>query len=517
MTASSDHVQLHDIHKRFGETVALQGCSLTVKPGEVHAIVGENGSGKSTLAKILSGVVMPDQGGVSIFGEAPRHPIHARELGVATIFQEILVAEPLSVAENIFVGSDSLWKQSKTPTEKRSLSRDLLKRFTGEDVDPDTPVRNLPLSIRQWIVIARALVSDPKLLILDESSAALDLDATARLHTEIRRLRDKGCCLVIVTHRIAELIRITDQATVLRDGSVIGELAGADITEANLLRLMSPNRGRLDAAPGHAQAPARSRGERLLSARGLATAEAAPAFDFDLYAGEIVGATGLDGQGHGDFLRIVTGLKAPAAGRVERQTDGAGTPIESLQDAVASGLAFISGDRAREGIFPNLSIFENFSVPLYRRRSSRFGWIDKAALARAFAAEIARLSIKLAAWSNRITSLSGGNQQKVLIGRALAAEPRILVLDDPARGVDVGTKRELYVELQAFAAAGGAVIYLSSEIEEFFEFADRVLVFRNGAPFRTVPAERIAEHTLLAAMFGHDETDGLSFDEETAS
>ncbi len=518
MSDTSDQVLLRDIHKRFGETVALKGCSLTIRPGEVHAIVGENGSGKSTLAKILSGVVLPDSGKISIFGQSPKHPIAARKLGVATIFQEVLVADPLSVAENIFVGADSLWSQGKSQAEKKAISRELLQRFTGEDIDPEMLVRTLPLSIRQWIVIARALVSDPRLLILDESSAALDLDATARLHTEIRKLRDRGCCVVIVTHRIAELIRITDHATVLRDGAVIGELAGEEITEANLLGLMSPNRGVLD-APVQAMAPAEQRafGPRLLSVSGLSVVDAAPAFDFELRAGQIVGVTGLDGQGQGDFLRIASGLKPAAAGRVEIEGAGAGRRVVGLRDAVDGGMAFISGDRAREGIFPNLSIFENFSVPLYRSRSGKLGWIDRAALALDFAAEVARLSVKMGAWSNRITSLSGGNQQKVLIGRALAAKPRILVLDDPARGVDVGTKRELYAELKAFAAEGGAVIYLSSEIEEFFDFADRVLVFRGGGLFRTIPSERIAEHSLLAAMFGHEESEGLSFDLEDAS
>ncbi|MEI9922467.1 MAG: ATP-binding cassette domain-containing protein [Bradyrhizobium sp.] len=240
-------VLVQNVSKRFGETTALNGCSLTISPGEVHAIVGENGSGKSTLAKMISGVVLPDSGRVSIFGRSPRDPMEARALGVAMIFQEVLVAETLSVADNIFAGTDSLWKRSRTRAVARRQCRDLLKRFTETEIDPDTIVRNLPLNVQQWIVIARALLANPRVLILDESSAALDLDASARLHTEIKRLRENGCCIIIVTHRIAELVRIADRTTVLRDGEVVDEFVGADINESRLLSAMSAKRIILEA------------------------------------------------------------------------------------------------------------------------------------------------------------------------------------------------------------------------------------------------------------------------------
>ncbi|MER8695309.1 sugar ABC transporter ATP-binding protein [Mesorhizobium opportunistum] len=516
MTEVRNEIVLQDIRKRFGETIALDGCSLTIKPGEVHAIVGENGSGKSTLAKILSGVVLPDSGTLSVFGQVPQTPMQARRLGVATIFQEVLVAESLPVVDNIFAGSDSLWRRSRSRAIARSQSRDILQRFTGLDIDPDTLVRNLPLSVRQWIVIARALVAKPRMLILDESSAALDLDATARLHAEIRKLRDDGCCVVIVTHRIAELIRITDRATVLRDGSVVGQLIGSEITEASLIGLMSPKQSNTGSPQERFAAQRRFGGGPILSASAVSVAIGAKPLDFVMSEGEIVGVTGLDGQGQANFLRVAAGILPPFAGEVTAGPVGRSVRVATLNDAVNQGIAYVSGDRAREGIFPNLSVLENFSLAHYRRHFGEFGWIDWKPLKKAFAVERTKLAIRMGQSSNRITSLSGGNQQKVLIGRALARAPRIMVLDDPARGVDVATKRELYALLKDFAAAGGAVLYLSSEIEEFMGFADRVLIFRDGSLFRTLPGGELSEHALLAGMFGHADASAISFELEAA-
>ena len=240
----------------------------------------------------------------------------------------------------------------------------------------------------------------------------------------------------------------------------------------------------------------------MLSAIDISVGPSAPRFDFHLHAGEIVGATGLDGQGHGDFLRVVAGLSPPFSGSITVAGRNSPEPVRDLSEATAKGIAYISGDRAHDGIFPNLSIFENFALPLYRSTFGEFGWIDPRPLEQAFVDEIRRLSIKVARASNLISSLSGGNQQKVLIGRALAVAPRMIILDDPARGVDVGTKRELHAQLKDFAGRGGAVIYLSSEIEEFFDFADCVLVFRNKTVFKTFPSANFSEHALLAAMFG---------------
>jgi ribose transport system ATP-binding protein len=501
---AGDAVVIDRVSKAFGETQALKDCSFRARAGEIHAIVGENGSGKSTLAKILSGVIDPDHGDVRVFGKRPRSPVDARKLGVATIFQEILVADEASVFDNLYVGSGGFWFSSRGKVERRETARQLLRKLTQNDIDLDSRVGDFSLNIKQWIVISRALLTNPRVLILDESSAALDLDATNRLHEEMRRLRDGGASVIIVTHRIAELVKITDRATILRDGEVAGELAEGEINEHNLLSLMTPpSRMRRMANRGAVEPSRRAAGDVVLAAKRLQAQFGASPFDFELHKGEIVGIAGLDGQGQDNFVRRIAGIGFALDGEIEANAPGGRRAIHSLQDADALGVCYVSGDRKREGIFPNLSIFENLAMALYRRNSGWLGWLRKAPVWAAYAAEVRRFSIKTGSAYDRITSLSGGNQQKVLIGRAFARSPAIIVLNDPARGVDLGTKVELYDELRRYAADGGAVLYLSSEIEEFLGFADRVAVFHKGAVFRVLGGEDVTEDKMLAAMFGH--------------
>lgn len=498
----SADVVVSDLTKRFGETVALKRCSLRIRPGEIHAIVGENGSGKSTLAKIISGVIPPDSGTVSVFGKTPTSPIVARHLGIATIFQEILVADCATVTENLFVGSGGLLRREPSRREARDRSRALMRRFTEEDIDPDQIVGTLPLSVKQWIVIGRALLAEPKVLIFDESSAALDLDSTARLHREIHALRKCGTAIILVTHRIAELVGFADRATLLRDGVTVGELAGADITEERLLSAMTPDKATLGAP---ARLPSRSSDslEPVLAVAG----------DFELRRGEIIGLTGLEGQGQEAFLRALAGLSEPGPQTPSVIGDtGRPHPPRGQRAAEALGVAYVSGDRKREGIFPNLSIYENLLLGLMRSHSGVLGWIRPSRHAPAFEAEVRRLMIRMGSPADLITSLSGGNQQKILIGRALVGKPRILVMNDPARGIDMGAKRELYKVLKSFAADGGAVVYLSSEIEEFPGFANRVAVFHAGRLFRTLEGREIAEHAMLAAMFGRRGAESIDFE-----
>lgn len=496
-------IQVRGLSKRFGETRALTDCDFTAYAGEVHAIVGENGSGKSTLAKILSGVLVHDEGSVQVLGDAVRSPIEARRRGIATIFQEVLVADEASVLDNLYVGGEGLVSNGKSLSEKTREADAILRRCVGHPVDLQANVGTLPLNIKQWIVIARAVLRAPKVMILDESSAALDLEATNRLHIEIERLRDAGCTVLIVTHRIAELVRIADRATILRDGKAVGVLARGEITETRLLELMTQSGRVLSAAPVLHNANAQGHGTALMTTRNLQVQEGAAPFDFTLHPGMIVGLAGLDGQGQDHFARILAGIAAPTGGTVEC-LDAAGQPraIAGLADASELHVSWVSGDRKREGIFPQRSIFENFAMGIYRRRLGLFGRVDKRAAHQLFAAEVDRLKIKTGPITNRITSLSGGNQQKVLISRAFADTPRVIVLNDPARGVDLGTKRDLYRELQAFARAGGAVVYLSSEIEEFLGFAHRVDVFVKGTLFRSLDGAMIEEEAMLAAMFG---------------
>ncbi|RUZ73781.1 sugar ABC transporter ATP-binding protein, partial [Mesorhizobium sp. M7A.F.Ca.US.006.01.1.1] len=439
-----DGIRIVNVKKSFGETHALTNASLAAAMGEVHAIVGENGSGKSTLAKIISGVLTPDAGSVTVLGDAPRDPGHSRQLGVATIFQEMMLAEELSVAENVFAGADGFLLKKMSSGAKNLATKALIERLSGQQMDPTTKVADLPLHLKQWIVLARAIRTEPRVLILDESSAALDLAATERLHQEIRRLRDRGACVLIVTHRIAELVKIADKATVLRDGETVGTLSKSEITEKNLLRLLSAGKVQSVQQAGSLQA-ARAQAQTLLRCDGFQLASGTAAFDFSLREGEIVGVTGLDGAGQTEFVRALVGVDQPFAGIVEaRNAEGEPVLISSVKDAYEARISYVSGDRKKEGIFPALSTFENFGIALYARHRQKNGLIDAKSLRKSFLDEVARLGIKVGAAGNRITSLSGGNQQKILIARAFSSGPKVIVLNDPARGVDIGTKQELY-------------------------------------------------------------------------
>jgi len=499
-------ISVTGLKKFFGPTRALDGCNFSARFGEIHAIVGGNGCGKSTLAKVLSGVLPADGGRLSVLGRATLTPHEARAIGVATVFQEVLVADECSVIDNLFMGADGLFSSSMSGSAKMRTAQALMRELVGAPVDVRALAGTLPLGFKQWITIGRALLRNPRILILDESSAALDLDSTERLFTKMRQLRDAGSTVLIVTHRIAELIRISDRATVLRDGRDIGVLERSEITEHNLLALMT---GQADHSKDVAMTPAAAEealhGDVMLRARGLRIWPGAPAFDFALHRGEIVGVAGLDGQGQSDFVRILAGVQQAASGHPQaRRPDGGFADVRGLADAAALGLSYVSGDRKREGIFANLSIFENMLMPLYRlkARGGKIAAIDWKALEGSFNWEVENLLIKMGSRNDRITTLSGGNQQKVLIGRGFATNPEIMILNDPARGVDVGAKAELYKHLSAFAAQGRAIVYMSSELEEFIGFCSRVLVFRNGVVFDVYTASELDSAAMLASMFG---------------
>ena len=491
-------------YKSFDVTKALDNCFFSSNFGEIHAIVGGNGCGKSTLAKVLSGVLPLDSGKLSILGHHPTSPSEARNLGVFTVFQEIMIADEATVIDNLFVGADGFWTKSMSTKEKLWQAYALMHELTGEKIDLLSPSGNLPLSIKAWITIARALLCKPKILILDESSAALDFDSTERLFKKMREMRNQGAAIIIVTHRIAELIRVSDRATVMRDGKDVGVLEKNEITEENLLGLMT---GREDSTQtSSSQTYKTTTQEVVLKAVNMKVWPESKAVNFSLLKGEIIGVTGLDGHGQDDFIRILAGVTPASSGFPEFKPNSTEdyVAIKSLDEAKHHGISFVSGDRKREGILPNMNIFENLLLPLYQGNTKIPGirLIDWMGLSDIFDWEVERLSIKIGARSNLITSLSGGNQQKVIIGRSFALHPRILVLNDPARGIDVDTKRELYKHLREFSSEGNSVVYMSSELEEMLGFCSRVLVFRNGSVFTTFVDDKIEPVSILEGMFG---------------
>ena len=497
-------IYVQDVHKYFGVTKALNGVNFSANFGEIHAIVGGNGCGKSTLAKVLSGVLPIDKGKVSVMGQTPTSPVMARNMGIATVFQEVMIAEEASVVDNLFVGSDDFWYKNLTQREKVIKAQEIMEDLVGEYVDPYTQAFNLSLPIKAWITIARAFLREnTKLLILDESSAALDFDSTERLFKKMRELKENGVAVFIVTHRIAELVRISDKATVMRDGKDVGVLEKKDLNEKNLIGLMT---GRAESGEKSKSVAVQTKTENVvMRAENLVVWPESKPVNFEVKRGEIVGVTGLDGNGQDDFVKILAGVQESHGG-ITQISDGNGKFIKynTLDDAKKNGISFVSGDRKKEGILPNLSIYENLVVPLYKKtsRAGFLGFVDWLELNGIFDWEVDRLSIKTGPRDNLITSLSGGNQQKVMIARSFAQHPKVLILNDPARGIDVSTKRDLYVHLRNFVEEGNTVIFLSSELEEFIGLCPKVIVFRNGTVFDIFENEKINADTLLEGMFG---------------
>ena len=497
-------IYVQDVHKSFGVTKALDGVNFSANFGEIHAIVGPNGCGKSTLAKVLSGVLPIDKGKVSVVGHFPTSPVMARELGIATVFQEVMIADEASVVDNLFIGSDDFWYKSLTNREKIKKAEDLMEDLVGEYVDPNTLAINLSLPIKAWITIGRAFLREnTKVLILDESSAALDFDSTERLFNKMRQMRDNGAAVFIVTHRIAELIRISDKATVLRDGVDVGVLDKKNITEKNLLSLMTgkiENEDQVKSLP-----PIPQIDQIVMRANDLKVWPESEPVNFELHKGEILGVTGLDGHGQDDFVKMLAGVSESYGGEVEiNNNNNQYVKFNTLMEAKKLGISFVSGDRKKEGILPNLSIYENMVIPLYRTtsRGGFLGFINWLELNGIYEWELDRLNIKTGLQSDLVTSLSGGNQQKVMIARSFGQHPKILVLNDPARGIDVNTKRDLYVHLRKYAEEGNSVVFLSSELEEFIGLCSKVLVFRHGGIFDIFENEKVEPVGLLEGMFG---------------
>ncbi|MBV9795480.1 MAG: ATP-binding cassette domain-containing protein [Actinobacteria bacterium] len=468
-------LRIEGLAKSFGPTIALRDCSFQLRAGEVHALMGENGSGKSTLVKILSGVHAADAGRVLIEQQPlrARHPAAAAGAGVATVFQEVQCVPAQSVLDNLWLGEDGMLRRSgRRPAQRRARAREVLTGLLGRCPDLDAPAAALSLSQRQALAIGRALLRDPKVLILDEASSALDVATRDRLFAVVRRLTGTGAAVLFISHRMDEVAEIADRVTVLRSGTSVATLDRADAPAARLVELMTGDEQLVQ--PGAAASDRDQAGQVLLTAGG-----------FTLRAGEIVGLAGLEGQGQDAWLRELRTV-GPA-------TAPAGEP--------APGVAYVARDRREESIFPPLSIRENFTAATLSR-DTRAGFISAREAGARFARYRGRLKIHLSRDRDPITTLSGGNQQKVVIARALAAHPQVLLLNDPTRGIDIGAKRDIYALLRELAAAGMAIVMLSTEVDEHLELMDRVLVFRDGQAAAELDRDQLSRSAIVGEFFG---------------
>ena len=458
------------ITRRFGATVALQDVSFAVQGGSVHALLGENGAGKSTLLRVLSGACAPDQGQVRIAGAARvlRAPADAFAVGIAVIYQELHLVPALSVAENLLLGHLPARLGIVDRGALRARAQALLADVAPE-LDPDQPVGRLPIGLRQLVEIVKALSRGARVLALDEPTSSLSQAETQRLFAVVRRLRAAGCAVLYVTHRMDEVAALCDAATVLRDGRHVRTfttLAGVDRDE--LVRAMV-GRAVQDVFGWRPRPP----GATLLQVEGLAGPGLRAPVSLRVAAGEIVGVFGLVGAGRTELLRLLIGATPRTAGTVT--VAGQVVAPRGPRAALAAGLALCPEDRRGQGIVPAASVAENLNLAARRRFV-----LDPAAEAAGAATQIARLRIKTASAAAPIRTLSGGNQQKTLLGRWLQCQVRVLLLDEPTRGVDVGARSEIYALLLELAAQGLAVLFVTSDLPEALGIADRVLVLRQG-------------------------------------
>jgi ABC-type sugar transport system ATPase subunit len=493
-------LEAKNLRRTFGETIALDACSVSIIPGEIHAVVGENGSGKSTLIKILSGIVSAQSGSLEWNGEPFQvsSPRAAQAAGIATVFQETLILPEMSVRDNVMLGLDGVVRRKANPAREAELVRESLAFVGMAGLDIEKLAGSLSLASRQLIGVARSLLRPWRLLILDESTSAIDIEDRDRLFGALRNFRGEGRSILFVSHRMDEIDSLADRATVLRSGSSVATLDRGSFSSDVLLELMSSReRTRVEKGPRASQ----RRGAQVepeVAIRGLSVRTGRAAFDSDLYAGEIVGVGGLEGHGQVAFLECVAGSRRPATGTVHARD----TLIRSERDAARSKIAFLPRDRKTEGILAPLSILDNVTVSALGDLA-RWGvlrWGERNQLA----SDVCRdMKVKMADLKSPISSLSGGNQQKAMLGRLIATKPRVLILNDPMRGVDLGAKTELYEVLVNLAANGVAILLLSTELVELCHLCDRVVVFHDHAVSDVIDRGSLSERTLIDAMFAH--------------
>ena len=502
-------VRVTQMAKRFGSTEALRDCSFELRQGEVHAILGENGSGKSTLVKILAGVHRPDEGLIEVQGAQHRRipsPQAAIRAGIITVFQEVLVVGQRTVLDNVWLGADGLVRKRASDTHKRTRALAVLSELLDEVPNLDQAAGTLPLSVRQACCIARALVREPKILVLDESTSALDVATRDSLFKILARHKETGGSVIFISHRMDEIEEIGDRLTVLRSGVSVATLTRGSATARELVELMTGQEHLV--TERHVSDDAdRVRDEIVLSTRGVRVSPDSAPIDLEVRAGELVGLAGLEGHGQDRFLRILGGVAPAAEGDVICKTRTHAATIRSAKDAVRNGVVYVPRDRRTESIFESRSVLDNFALPT-QKQDSVAGMIVTRRTGHRFADYVRSLKIVVSRNQHLITTLSGGNQQKVVAARWLAANPSVLLLNDPTRGVDLGAKHDIYQVLLDVARAGVGVVMLSTEVDEHLELMDRILVFREGEVAREITRADATRRRLVASFFGSEASDG---------
>jgi ribose transport system ATP-binding protein len=467
-------LEVRDVTKSFPGVRALKGVSLTIRPGEVHALVGENGAGKSTLMKILAGAYRPDGGQVILDGK-PVHfhtPHEARSAGIGIIYQELTVAANLTVAENVFLGSEPRkFGFVKDTAQMERRTQEVLDKL-GAGFKASRRAAHLSVAEQQQIEIARALFYRSRILVMDEPTAALSDRETERLFDVVRQLRADGLAIIYISHRMAEIYDLADRLSVFRDGEFVGELDRSEFSSERVIEMMVGRR-----LEDFYKRNEMAVGDRILEVRNLGDGDRVKSASFQLRRGEVVGLAGLVGAGRTELARLIFGADKKRTGEV--WLDGKKLTVDHPLDAVRAGIGYVPEDRKLQGVFLQMSCRDNIAMNILGRTATA-GIINFRSVNERANGQAKSLRVRAASLASKAGGLSGGNQQKLLLARWLEINPRVLILDEPTRGVDVGSKAEIYMLIQQLVEKGMGVLFISSELPEIVGICDRVLVMREG-------------------------------------
>lgn len=486
-------LELKNISKSFSGVEVLHQVSFVLRPGEVHALLGENGAGKSTLVKVITGVHQPDSGEILLDGK----PVHfndtreTRQAGITAIYQELSLFPDLNVAENIFVGDQPVTVGGRIDWRKLYSKAEALLTSLGVRLDLRQKARNLSIAQQQMVEIARAFSLNARILIMDEPTSSLTLNEVADLFRLVRRLRDQGTSIVFISHRLEELFEIADRVTVLRDGAYVDTKSMKDITRDDLIRMMVGRTITNLFPKQNVEA-----GEVILKVENLTREGTFWDINFELRKGEILGMAGLVGAGRTNVARALFGAEPATSGRI--QLDGKEVRITSSQQAIQLGLAYVPEDRQLHGLIPAMNITSNISLPMLREFASG-GWMRQTLERKATYDAACQMEVRANNIWQLARELSGGNQQKVVLAKWLATKPRILILDEPTRGIDVGTKAAVHALMSKLASEGMAILMISSELPEVLGMSDRILVMHEGHMTALFTRAEATQENIIAA------------------
>ena len=488
-------IQLKGVGKSFGANDVLKGVDFELRPGEIHALCGENGAGKSTCLGLLYGLHQPTAGKILLDGAEQRieTPAHAQSLGISCVFQELSLAGALSVAENIYAGRAPTKLGVVNWPELRRRAEGLLAEF-GLDIDVSRPVDSLPISSRQIVEIAKALSLDSRVLLLDEPTSALAPDEVDALFVVLRNLTRRGIGIVYVSHHMAEIFRISDRVTVLRDGRQISMLPASETSQGRVVAEMIGG-----AHPDEINRNGVTAGDEVLAVDGLTHPGQFDDISFSIKAGEIVGMAGLMGARRSEIVRSIVGLMPGATGVI--RLNGKTVRFKSLRHAMRDGVGFVPEERKTEGLFLDQSLSDNLIAASLSDHTT-LGFMRNGSIKHASAAAIDAFSVKARSIYEDVGALSGGNQQKIMLGKWLKRSPDLLIIEEPTKGVDVGAKFQIHTELLRRAAEGMAILIVSSDFPELVSLSTRILVVHEGRQMGDIPAQDASEEVLLKMAAG---------------